>query len=38
MTFETLYLALVVVSFSTFALILGGAGIWCALDKASARK
>lgn len=33
MTFETLYLTFVVVSFSAYALILGGAGIWCALDK-----
>lgn len=38
MTIETLYLAMVVVSFSTYALILGGAGIWCALDKAPARQ
>lgn len=30
MSFDTLYLAMVVVAFSTFALILGGVSIWSA--------
>lgn len=38
MTFTTFYLAMVVVAFSTFALTMGGVGIWCAQDKAPARK
>lgn len=29
MSFETIYLALVVVSFSAFALSLGAVAIWC---------
>lgn len=38
MTFTTLYLAMVIVAFSTFALTMAGVGIWCALDKAPASK
>ncbi len=38
MTFTTLYLTMVVVAFSTFALTMGGVGIWCAMDKAPVRK
>jgi hypothetical protein len=31
MSFQTIYLTLVVVSFSTFALSLGAVSIWCAM-------
>ncbi len=31
MSFETIYLALVVVAFSAFALSLGAVSIWCAM-------
>lgn len=31
MSFETIYLTLVVVSFSAFALSLGAVSVWCAM-------
>ncbi len=37
MTFSTLYLTMVVASFTVFALTMGGVGIWCAMAKAPAR-
>ncbi len=37
MTISTLYLAMVVVAFSTFAVTMGGVAIWSSMGKARAR-
>lgn len=38
MAFSTIYLAMVVASFTVFALTMGGVGVWCAMEKAPARQ